>query len=101
MEFREIGEELRTIIKSAPTKSCENDPLPTSLLKEYLEAILTPLTKIVNTHLEMEISLTTSRKHYCDHWLKSVAWTLSLDHLGLYLILHSWANLQSMLQQYN
>ena len=51
-EFREIGEEeLRTIIKSAPTKSCENDPLPTSLLKEHLDAILTPLTKIVNTPL--------------------------------------------------
>ena len=34
MKFKEIGEEeLRTIIKSAPTKSCENDPLPTSLLK--------------------------------------------------------------------
>ena len=52
MEFMEIGEEeLRTIIKSAPTKSCENDPLPTSLLKEHLDAILTPLTKIVNTSL--------------------------------------------------
>ena len=54
-EFKEIGEEeLRTIIKSAPTKSCENDPLPTSLLKEHLDAILTPLTKIVNTSLRNE-----------------------------------------------
>ena len=52
MEFRDIvEEELRTIIKSAPTKSCENDPLPMSLLKEHLDAILTPLTKIVNTSL--------------------------------------------------
>ena len=52
MEFKEIGEEeLRTIIKSAPTKSCKNDPLPTSLLKEHLDAILTTLTKIVNTSL--------------------------------------------------
>ena len=42
---------MRTIIKSAPTKSCENDPLPTSLLKEHIDAILTPLTKIVNTSL--------------------------------------------------
>ena len=51
-EFREIGEEeLRTIIKSAPRKSCENDPLPMSLLKEHLDAILTPLAKIVNTSL--------------------------------------------------
>ena len=51
-EFREIGEEeLRTIIKSAPTKSCENDPLTTSLLKEHLDAILTPLPKVVNTSL--------------------------------------------------
>ena len=28
----------------------------------------------------MENSLTTSRKHYWDHWVKSMAWTLSLDH---------------------
>ena len=42
---------MRTIVKSAPTKSCENDPLPTSLLKEHLDATLTPLTKIVNTSL--------------------------------------------------
>ena len=54
-KFKEIGEEeLRTIITSVPTKSCENDPLPTSLLKEHLDAILIPLTKIVNTSLRNE-----------------------------------------------
>ena len=89
-EFRETGEEeLRTIIKSAPTKSCGNDPLPKSLLKEHLDAILTPLTKIVNTSLRNGEFSDNLKEALLQPLIKSMAWTLSLDHLGLYLILHS------------
>ena len=44
--------EIGKIIKSAPAKSCELDPLPTSCLKECLEILLHRITSIVNSSLE-------------------------------------------------
>ena len=44
--------EIGKIIKSAPAKSCELDPLPTSCLKECLDILLPRITSIVNCSLE-------------------------------------------------
>ena len=38
-----------------PTKSCELDALPTQLLKDILDGILTPITHLVNTSLQKGI----------------------------------------------
>ena len=41
-------EELLKILKSSPSKSCDLDPIPTSLVKECADILITPITKIVN-----------------------------------------------------
>ena len=40
-------DELLTIIKKTPTKSCQLDPIPTWLLKEHITSFLPTLTDIV------------------------------------------------------
>ena len=44
-------EEVRQIIKAMPSKCCDLDVIPTSLLKEALELLLPTLTKLVNLSL--------------------------------------------------
>ena len=51
-DFRPITQdELLTIIKKTPTKSCQLDPIPTWLLKEHITSFLPTLTDIVNASL--------------------------------------------------
>ena len=45
------ADEVRKIIMSSPNKSCDLDPLPTTLLKACLDKLLYPLTNIVNASL--------------------------------------------------
>ena len=45
-------EEILAILRKAPTKSCELDPIPTSLLKKSANEIVPIITKIVNISLE-------------------------------------------------
>ena len=42
---------LSQIINSAPAKSCELDPILTTLLYENLDILLPTITKIINTSL--------------------------------------------------
>ena len=52
-EFRLVSEdELASIIKATPTKSCDSDPITTKLLKEHLDSILPALVKIVTTSFQ-------------------------------------------------
>ncbi len=44
-------EEIRRIILTAPSKSCELDPLPTPLLKSCIDVLLVPITSLVNLSL--------------------------------------------------
>ena len=39
---------MECLIKEAPSKSCESDPIPTNLLKESLPALINIITDIVN-----------------------------------------------------
>ena len=41
-------DKIKTIVRSAPLKSCELDPLPISLLKEHLDVIAPALKDLVN-----------------------------------------------------
>ena len=45
-------DEILAIIRKAPSKSCELDPVPTSLLKKSASEIAPIITKIVNTSLQ-------------------------------------------------
>ncbi len=44
-------DEVRKVINSSPTKSCSLDPWPTFLVKEYLDILIVPITKMVNLSL--------------------------------------------------
>ena len=44
-------EEVRKIIMSSPNKSCDLDPLHTTLLKACLDSLVNPITNIINTSL--------------------------------------------------
>jgi hypothetical protein len=44
-------EEITKIIMKSPTKSCSIDPWPTWLLKDFIDVLVSPITKIVNLSL--------------------------------------------------
>ena len=61
--FRPISaDELRKIILKAPTKSCQLDPLPTSILKTCLDPLLPTLLKIINTSMSSSTVPTSFKK---------------------------------------
>ena len=45
-------DEIGKIINKSPTKSCLLDPLPTFLIKECIDILLPPITKLVNCSLQ-------------------------------------------------
>ena len=45
-------EEVRNVIRKAPEKSCELDPIPTWLLKQCLDELIPLVTAIVNRSME-------------------------------------------------
>ena len=53
VSFRTISEEeVLKIIKCTPNKSCDLDPIPTSLVLDCISVLLTPITNIVNYSLQ-------------------------------------------------
>ena len=44
-------EEVENIINTSPSKSCDMDPIPMTLLKEILPSVITILTEIINKSL--------------------------------------------------
>ena len=44
-------QEVKEIILSSPSKSCTLDPLPTVLLKVYIDSLIEPITEIINCSL--------------------------------------------------
>ena len=67
-------EEIKAIVSSLATKSCELDAIPTKLLKEILPAVLPVITRIVNLSLE--------RGTFANDWKTSIIRPL-LKKLGL------------------
>ena len=48
-------ETVETIIKKSPNKNCILDPIPTKLLKECLDVLITPITNLINKSLSTGI----------------------------------------------
>ena len=63
------------------SKSCELDPLPTTVLKEILPSVIGPLTKIINVSLTQRI--------FADMWKVAVIRPL-IKKLGLDLLLSNY-----------
>ncbi|XP_072033093.1 uncharacterized protein [Amphiura filiformis] len=45
-------EEVRKLVMSSPSKHCQLDPIPTSILKDHIDLLLPTITNIVNLSLE-------------------------------------------------
>ena len=53
-EFKSLTEqEVKKVILNSPNKYCKLDPIPTSILREYIDEILPLLTKIINLSLQL------------------------------------------------
>ena len=84
--FNEVSEnEVLKIIKNSPTKLCLFDPVPTFLLKHFVEILLPSITKLVNLSLAEGVLPQNSRR-----WL-------SLPSLKKH---HSQMNLCKIIDQY-
>ena len=52
-QFRQVSvDEVRKIILNSPKKSCCLDPWPTFLVVEYIDFLVSPITKLVNLSLK-------------------------------------------------
>ena len=74
-------DDVRKLIQSMPSKSCSSDPMPTSIVKELLDTLITPLTNLVNTSLQEGIFAPT--------WKVAVIRPL-VKKLGLELVLKNY-----------
>ena len=78
LAFRPLSEEeVRKMIRKAPNKHCDLDPMPTWLLKECLDPLLPVLTLLINKSLELG--------YFPEAW-KNALVTPLLKKLGLELI---------------
>ena len=77
-EFEPLMEdEISKVIMSMASKSCEINPVPTNLLKEILPQLIKPITKIINTSLELGV--------FVSQWKVAIIKPL-LKKIGLELI---------------
>ena len=74
---RHVEDEVTKVIMSMASKSCEIDPVPTNLLKEILPQVIKPITKIINTSLELGV--------FASQWKVDIVKPL-LKKMGLELI---------------
>ena len=81
-EFVPLSEqEVAAIIGKMASKSCEIDPIPTTLLKKVLPSVIGPITAIVNCSITQGI--------FAQHWKMAIIWPL-LKKAGLALILSNF-----------
>ena len=77
-EFKRMGnEEVLSVIKSMAAKTCESDPMPSSLFKDLAPHIIDIITELVNTSLTEGI--------FINNW-KTLMIKPLLKELGLELI---------------
>ena len=76
-----MEDEVTKIIMGMASKSCESDPVPTTLLKEILPQVIKPITKIINTSLELGI--------FASQWKVALVKPL-LKKMGLALVVPNY-----------
>ena len=50
---RAAEDEIKKLILSSSSKSCDLDPIPTSVLKNCLDIIVTPITDIITISMDL------------------------------------------------
>ena len=61
--FNKVSEnDVRKVVMASPTKSCTLDPWPTSLVKDHIESLITPITNMVNLSLKDGVFPDTFKK---------------------------------------
>ena len=74
--------EILKLIKTAPAKSCDLDPIPTQLLKSCMDVLLTPITRLINLSLAEGIFPSTFKTAHVTPLLKKP--TLSKEDMKNY-----------------
>ena len=70
-------DEIEKLILCSSSKSCDQDPIPTSVLKNCADILITPITDIIN------ISMDTSRPTFPQHFKEAHVRPLLKKHLFL------------------
>ena len=66
-------DEVRRLIKAAPNKSCNLDPIPTPLLKSCIDVLLTTITSLVNKTLAEGVFPSTFKNAHVTPLLKKTS----------------------------
>ena len=75
--FRQVSiEETIKYIMKSPSKSCKLDPVPIDLLKEAIHEIAPTLMNLINTSLNLVLSLQNSKELSFSHYSKKPLWIL-------------------------
>ena len=96
-------EEAAKLIGKMASKSCELDPLLTTLLKEILPSVIGPLTKIINVSLTQGIFTDTWKVAVIRPLIKKLGLDLLLSNYRPVSNLSFWSRLveSAVLQQFN
>ena len=72
-----MEDQVEKIIRSMPSKCCELDVMPPTILKQIIPSVITPITKHINESLEKGV--------FADKWKTAIIKPL-LKKVGLELI---------------
>ena len=70
-----LHSDVKEIVASVPAKSCKLDPIPTSLLKMYMNSWHPPLAILQTVVLKQEYSLMSLKMHFCVLFINILAST--------------------------
>ena len=74
--FEPVSEgDILKILKSSTTKSCDLDPIPPALVKEFADILVTPIANIITTHSEKGASQTVSKPHMPPPFSRNLIYT--------------------------
>ena len=82
-----MEDKVTKVIMSMASKSCEINPVPTNLLKEILPQVIKPITKIINTSLELGV--------FASQWKVAIVKPL-LKKMGLELITSNYQSVSNL-----
>ena len=70
---RASEDEIKKLILSSSSKSCDLDPIPTSVLKNCLDILITPITDIIDISMETSTSLQNFKEAHLRPLLKKIS----------------------------
>ena len=83
-----MEDEVTKVIMSMASKLCKSDPVPTNLLKEILPQVIKPITKIINTSLELGV--------FASQWKVVIVKPLLKKMMGLELMTSNYCPVSNL-----